>query len=825
VVGRDFDFHSCQRKPNDQRGKERKIERRNQPEMEQLKVGKTLMTLIDSIPVAIVSTDKENKVTMWNPAAERIFGWSKQEMLGKPFKVVSQDKNLNARSICENQASSETVVDLDQRRQKKDGSYVYLSSAIAPLRNEKGDIIGTTAIMTDVTDRKQAEELMRRSEERFRTLAESAPFGISIMKPDRSFEYFNPKFTEIFGYTLKDLPDKASWFKKAYPDEEYRNKVAAVWYQDWIEGSEVDEIKPKIFTVRCKNGRDIIIHFRAVAQKDEKQLITYEDVTDQTIAEEALRGSEAKYKKLYEESQKTSEVYRSLIHSSADAIVLCDLAERVKYISPFFTRIFGWSMEDVEGKPIPFLPEFEKESTHKRIKDLVETGTPCQGFETKRYTKDGRLIDVSISASRYDDHESKPAGILVILQDISKRKELEAEFLQAHKFEAIGTLAGGIAHDFNNLLMGIQGNASLALVNMDPNHPNYSKLKNIEQYVQSGAELTKQLLGFARSGKYEVTATDLNELVEKTTRMFGRTKKEINIHTKFQQDIWATEVDRGQTEQVLLNLYINAWQAMPGGGNIYIETENVIIDPNSVKQINLETGKYVKISITDTGEGMEEEIQQRIFDPFFTTKKMGSGTGRGSGLGLASAYGIIKNHGGIITVSSEKGKGANFTIYLPATEKYAVKEATPPNDLKKGKETILLIDDEDMIIDTAGNMLVELGYQVLTAIGGKEALKVFRQNKDQIDLVILDMIMPDLSGSDTYNGLIAIKPTLRVLLSSGYSLNGQAAEILQLGCDGFIQKPFNLRTLSLKIRETFQKDQDTCLRISNSEKTNKETKK
>jgi signal transduction histidine kinase len=381
------------------------------------------------------------------------------------------------------------------------------------------------------------------------------------------------------------------------------------------------------------------------------------------------------------------------------------------------------------------LPDFEKESTQKKIKGLVESGTPCQGFETKRYTKDGRLIDVSISASRYDDHESKPAGILVIFQDISKRKELEAEFLQAHKFEAIGTLAGGIAHDFNNLLMGIQGNASLALVNMDTNHPNFSKLKNIEQYVQSGAELTKQLLGFARGGKYEVSATDLHELIEKTTRMFGRTKKEINIHTKFQRDIWATEVDRGQIEQVLLNLYINAWQAMPDGGKIYIETENVIIDQNSVKLINLETGKYVKISITDTGEGMEEGIQQRIFDPFFTTKKMGSGTGRGSGLGLASAYGIIKNHGGIITVNSEKGKGATLAIYLPVTDKHAVKEGAATDNLMKGKETILLVDDEDMIIDTASEMLKELGYQALTAKGGTEALKVFKQNKDKIDLV------------------------------------------------------------------------------------------
>jgi PAS domain S-box-containing protein len=659
--------------------------------------------------------------------------------------------------------------------------------------------------MVEVFEGKSAEELLRKSEERFRMLAEYAPFGISIMRSDRTFEYFNPKFTDIFGYDYQDLPDKHTWFKKAYPDVKYQNKVAAVWQQDLIDGPKVDEIKPKIFTVRCKNGQDKIIQFRAVALKDDKQLITYEDITDQTIAEEALKESEAKYRKLYEESQKIAEVHRSLIHSSADAILLCDLQERVRYLSPAFSRIFGWSLEEVEEKQIPFVPEFEQAATRSRFKKLVDKGTPCQGFETKRYTKDGRLIDVSISASRYDDHEGKPAGMLVILQDISERKALEAQFLQAHKFEAIGTLAGGIAHDFNNLLMGIQGNASLLLINTDPNHPHYPKLKNIEIYVQSGAELTKQLLGFARSGKYEVTATDLNKLIDKTNRMFGRTKKEINIHGKFQKGIWVVEVDRGQIEQVLLNLYINSWQAMSESGEIFVETENVRIKKSGFKHLNIKPGKYVKISVTDTGEGMDEAIQQRIFDPFFTTKKMGSRGGRGSGLGLASAYGIIQNHSGIINVSSEKGKGASFIIYLPASGKTMVKDEIQPQDFIKGNETILLVDDEDMIIESAGEMLEELGYTVLTAKGGKEALQILTQSNQKIDMVILDMIMPDMSGSDTYNSLMEINPALKVLLCSGYSLDGQATEILNRGCEGFIQKPFNLRALSTKVRETFEK--------------------
>jgi two-component system cell cycle sensor histidine kinase/response regulator CckA len=231
--------------------------------------------------------------------------------------------------------------------------------------------------------------------------------------------------------------------------------------------------------------------------------------------------------------------------------------------------------------------------------------------------------------------------------------------------EAIGTLAGGIAHDFNNLLMAIQGRTSIMLMDKDSSHPDFGHLKGIEGYIGSAADLTKQLLGFARGGKYEVKPTDLNELIKKETRMFGRTKKEITIHEKYEDNLWPVEVDRGQIQQVLLNLYVNAWQAMPSGGELYIRTQNVTLDENYLKPHQFEPGRYVQISITDTGIGMDKATRERIFDPFFTTKEIG----RGTGLGLASAYGILKNHGGFINVYSEKGHGSTFNIYLPASEK------------------------------------------------------------------------------------------------------------------------------------------------------------
>jgi len=253
---------------------------------------------------------------------------------------------------------------------------------------------------------------------------------------------------------------------------------------------------------------------------------------------------------------------------------------------------------------------------------------------------------------------------------------------------------------------------------------------------------------------------------------------------------------------VLLNLYVNAWQAMPAGGDLYIQTENVTLDENYTKPFNMEPGRYAKISVTDTGVGMDEATQQRIFDPFFTTKEMG----RGTGLVLASVYGIIKNHGGIINVYSEKGEGTTFNIYLPTSEKEGMEEEELPEELLKGTETILLVDDEDMIIDVGQGMLKALGYTVLVARGGKEAIELYRANKDNIDMVILDRIMPQIDGGKAYDRMKKINPDIKVLLSSGYSINGQAEEILDRGCDGFIQKPFNMRQFAQKVREILDKN-------------------
>jgi CheY-like chemotaxis protein len=322
-------------------------------------------------------------------------------------------------------------------------------------------------------------------------------------------------------------------------------------------------------------------------------------------------------------------------------------------------------------------------------------------------------------------------------------------------------------------------------------------LKAVEQYVQSAANLTKQILGFAREGRYEAKVTDLNELVRRSSTMFGRTRKEIRIHFAAQKGLWPVEADPGQVEQVLLNLYLNAWHAMPAGGDLYLETANTALGETRVAPFGLGPGKFVRVCVSDTGVGIPRNVIGKIFDPFFTTKTMG----RGTGLGLSTAYGIITKHRGFIEVASEEGEGSTFSFFLPATEKALSPLTELPHEIAGGTETILLVDDEEMILDVTKEILEKAGYQVFAARSGREAVEVYEKRLSLIDLVILDMVMPDMDGETTFRRLKDLYPEVKVLISSGYSVEGAASRMLAQGCRGFVQKPFLLYELSKKIRE------------------------
>ena len=372
---------------------------------------------------------------------------------------------------------------------------------------------------------------------------------------------------------------------------------------------------------------------------------------------------------------------------------------------------------------------------------------------------------------------------------------LEDKLIQAQKLEALGILAGGIAHDYNNLLMGIQGRASLMLIDALPGTDADEHLRQIEKHVESASSLTRQLLAFAREGKSETKAVSFNGLIEEHHAMFCRTHREITFHQKLERDLWTVEADNGQMRQVLMNIYVNACQAMPDGGELHVQTSNVVLEEKLAAPHNVSSGRYVQISVADTGTGIAPEILPKIFDPFFTTK----GKSRGTGLGLASVYGIVKNHSGFVSVESQIGQGARFDIFLPASVKKSNAAKTGIGGFAKGTGTILLIDDEEIVLDVGSQMLQALGYSVLAAPGGGEGIRVFESKKNSIDLVIIDMVMPAMDGGKVFDEIKKLSPQVKAILASGFSLNEKAEGIMRRGCDGFIQKPFNLERLSRKL--------------------------
>ncbi len=502
-------------------------------------------------------------------------------------------------------------------------------------------------------------------------------------------------------------------------------------------------------------------------------------------AEEALRESEEKY--------------RTVLEACPDPIVVYDMEGAVIYLNPAFTHVFRWTPEELLGKKIDYVPEENWPETQMMI-DKVLAGESFSAIESRRYTKQGEILDVSISVATYLDRDGTPVGSVHTLRDITERKRLAAQLRQAGKMESIGTLAGGIAHDFNNLLMGIQGNVSLMLMDIDSTHPHYERLKKVEKQVQSGAKLTSHLLGYARKGRYEVKPVDLNRLVEEACDTFSRTKKEITVHRELAENLFPIKADKGQIEQVLWNLCVNASDAMPAGGDLIVKTMNTTHEEIKGKLYVPKPGKYVLLTVIDTGAGMDKKTMERIFEPFFTTKEMGHGTG----LGLASAYGIVKGHGGYIDVDSRKGHGTTFRIYLPASEKEARKAVKTGEGFIKGAGTVLLVDDEEVILEVAQELLEAMGYRVLIARDGREAIEVYRKKRDEVDLVVLDMVMPNMGGGKAYDRMKEINPDIKVLLSSGFSIDSEATEILKRGCNGFIQKPFSIKKLSQKIREIIE---------------------
>jgi len=722
-----------------------------------------------------------------SPKVKDLLGYESDEVIGKtPFELMSDDEAQRVTRLFQDIVrSKEPFEGLENTCIHREGRPVTLETSGVPILDAEGNLRGYRGVDRDITKRKQAQEALRASEKRYRLLIENIPTVAWVTSQNDRTVFISSNVEKVYGYTTDEVLSMSDelWFGRIHPDDADHVKKA---FRSLFDRKVQFNVE---YRIKRKDGQWIWVHDRAniveVKAGEHFAYGVFSDITDRKRAEEALRESE--------------ERLSGFMDSASDSFYLLDSNLNFIEINKKGLDIIGKEKDELIGKNITeIIPGIKKSGRYEKHLEVIRTG---KTFET-----DDLIIHPIFGELHFIFKSFKVGqGVGVIAMDITERKRTEAEkeklqtqLQQAQKMEAIGTLAGGIAHDFNNLLMGIQGRASLMSVELDTSHPQSEHINAIEEYIRSATGLTKQLLGFARGGKYEVKTTDMNELVLNSATMFGRTKREIQIHTKLYNPSPVVEADRRQIEQVLLNMYVNAWQAMPDGGELYLETRVVTLDDEYCKPYQAEPGRYVKVSVTDTGSGMDEATRQRVFDPFFTTRAMG----RGTGLGLASAYGIIKNHLGMTTVYSESGHGTTFNIYLPSSNKKVNRETTPvAGKLIKGSETILLVDDEEMIIDVGQAMLEKLGYRVFAAQNGQRAVEAVTEMGNEIDLVIIDMIMPGMDGGKTFDQIREIQPEIPVMLSSGYALNSQADEIMRRGCNGFIQKPFNISEFSKKVRK------------------------
>jgi len=474
----------------------------------------------------------------------------------------------------------------------------------------------------------------------------------------------------------------------------------------------------------------------------------------------------------------------------------------IHWANPACYAMTGHEYPSLEGKSARILFPTDKE--FKRVYNILITGIDRTGTATidARLSRvDDTAFDCRLRASRLDpgDHSQ---GLLITVSDITEINSGQIRENQARKMKAIGVLAGGISHDFNNLLMALQGHLSLMRVNVNRPEKIKDHIRQMNRLIETAAEVTGNLLGFARGGKYQVESLDINQVVDIALAVFQSRKKNIVIEKKPDPNLYKVNGDRSQLEQVLLNLLVNGCQAMVDGGTLTIETRNLTIEDTNFFHFEVEPGTYVEISVQDTGIGMDEVIQRKIFDPFFSTKMPGDMKRRG--LGLSTVFGIVKNHGGFITVHSKKNAGSVFRVALPGFAPVDVQRFEEESDafdlMPKGGETVLIVDDDYEVLEVGVSLLEALGYQALQARNGTECLDLVTKHPGKIALVILDLIMPVMDGKETFHLIRKLNPDIKILISSGVHMDEETKRMLRDGCHDFLQKPFSMDRFSKVVR-------------------------
>jgi two-component system cell cycle sensor histidine kinase/response regulator CckA len=752
---------------------------------------------LEAVANGVVITDDQGAILWVNAAFTRMTGYSSAEAIGQTHRLLKSGEHPPAfyQELWSTIASGKSWTG-EMINRRKDGSVYVEEQTITPVQGAGGNLAYFIAVKQDRTLRRRADDALRLSEERYRLLAENTSDVIALYDRRGNAVYVSPSVQHLRGYRPDEVIARPLIDQLAPGSRDLALRVFREEME--IERSErADPARSRTveFELLCKDGTTVWTESKLTAVRDSSGsfagfVAVARDITERRRVEETLRD--------------TSQTLRTLIDVSVLAIVVLDRDERVTLWNNAAARLFGWSAQEVLDRPLPTVPE-DKRAEFDEGRVRIRSGEDVV-YETQRRRKDGSLVDVLKSSAALFSAQGELAGGMATLVDITERKQLEEQLRQAVKMEGIGRLAGGIAHDFNNLLTVIGGRSYILLSQLPADHPMRRDLLIIQQTCDRATALTRQLLAFSRKQVLAPAVIDLNKIVSGMRTLLERVLGEdVGLVLDLDPSLGHVTADPGQLEQVLLNMAVNARDAMPEGGQLTLETRHVDVDPTYARQkVELTPGPYEVLSISDTGVGMDAATVVRAFEPFFTTKAVGKGTG----LGLATAYGIVKQSGGHITVSSEPGSGTTFRIYLPRTESsesapVAVAEALA----RRGTEVVLLAEDEANLRALTREILASEGYTVLESQDVEDALRIAERQDGTIHLLLTDVVMPHMNGRALAEAVKRFRPDAKVLYMSGYTDNAIVHHgVLDPGT-ALLEKPFTPAALARKVREVLDRPQ------------------
>ncbi|GBD92613.1 sporulation kinase E [bacterium BMS3Abin05] len=734
---------------------------------------------------ANVDENKNVTHTLYTEGVYKITGYRAEEFKGSDgiqWINLVHPADIKSFQNTVNKLLGGQTISNSYRIRKKDGQLRWVNDNATPIKNTDGRVVQINGICTDITEIKQAELALQESEEKFRTLAETATSAIFISK--KIIQYVNPAAVEISGYSEQELL-KMQFLDIVHPDFKEIIKSKRIFRPE--ENSEPFRYEVKIL---AKDGTErwIDLTAKAILFKGKTAALgTAFDITERKWAEKALM----------DEKEQLAVTLRSI----GDGVITTSTDGRIILMNKVAEKLTGQKQEQAKGKLFSETFSIIRKKTGEPCEDPVQKIIATSGTVDLANTliltaKDGTQRTIVISGAPLRDEDSRIIGVVIVLRDVTERQRLEEELLNAQKLESLSLLAGGIAHDFNNILTGVLGNISLAKMEIEQDNEVFDILTDAEKASLRAKDLTQQLLTFSKGGAPIKKATSIEEII-KDTAHFALRGSNVSIQFLFDNDLWPANIDEGQISQVINNLIINAQHAMAGGGEIYVCAKNTILAGNN--GISLLPGRYIKLIIKDEGIGISPEHLRKIFDPYFTTKQ------KGSGLGLASAYSIIKRHNGHIAAESELGKGTTFTIHLPASELEIPKQKEKSMNLRTGKGKILVMDDETVIQNVVSRMLRHLGYDSKTVGDGKQMLKTYQEMKQagvSFNAVIMDLTIPGgMGGKEAIQELLNFDPDARAIVSSGYSNDPVMADYKKFGFSALVTKPFNIKELSSVLQD------------------------